>query len=945
MRTDAARVLLEREGEIESLATLVDAVGAGSGGLAWIDGPAGIGKTRLLDSAAALAEERGLAALQARGGELEREFPYGVVRQLFEPRLAAAGAAEREELLAGPASLAAPLVDVALAPVPFADTSFPVLHGIFWLASNLANRGPLVLMVDDAHWADPPSLRALAYLARRAPGAPILVLVAARTGEPAADPAALRAIGESATVALRPSPLSAAAASTLAGDRLDGEISDAFAEACHATTGGNPFLVHELLAALAADGAAGDDAGAARVRDLSPAAVKRAALARLVRLGDGPSALARAVAVLGTQSALREAASLADMTEDEAGRAADALAGADILRRERPLDFVHPLVRRCVSAAMPPSRRATLHGRAARLLAERGHEGAPAHLLATDAAGDPWVVAQLEGAAAGATRQGAPDAAIRFLERALAEPPAAEDRGRILGALGAAEARVPSRRGAAADHLREAARAAGNPFERLLHNVERGQALLLGGRVEEAVDVLVEELHALDDDMAEIGHVLQGALLVASYASPRARRVVAELPWRFRGTVNRPAATPGNRVWLAVQAFERAFGGSSAQEACALATRALDEGRLLAEQTADSPVFYLAANTLVYADALDDAVAVFDAAVADAQRRGSLRGFGMASCWRAGAHAWRGAIPAAIADARATLAAVADADLALGVPQAASFLTLALDEAGELDAAEEAVATGTAVGDSAGDQVGLDLLRHAAGRLALARGKPEQALELFEACGRRLGEWGIVTPMLPWRSDAARALSGLGRLEEGRALAEEELALVREWGALRHRGIALRGAAAVSDDPVPLLREAAEALSESPARLEHAHALVELGAALRRSGDRAAARDPLREGLSIARACGAHALTARAYDELSASGVHQRKILRGGVDALTPSERRIAELAAGGMSNRDIAASLFVTVRTVEAHLGHAYSKLGISGRAGLAGALGSVQG
>src|SRR5688500_12233353 len=127
-----------------------------------------------------------MTVLEARGGELEREFPFGVIRQLFEARLAEAGEEERAELLSGPAGLAAPLVDVAPGP-PMADASFPVLHALYWLTANLALRCPLVVLVDDVQWADPPSVRALAYIARRVQGLPLLLVIAARTGEEPAD--------------------------------------------------------------------------------------------------------------------------------------------------------------------------------------------------------------------------------------------------------------------------------------------------------------------------------------------------------------------------------------------------------------------------------------------------------------------------------------------------------------------------------------------------------------------------------------------------------------------------------------------------------------------------------------------------------------------------------------------------------------------------------------
>lgn len=942
MSADVASQLLERDAELTALTDAVEAASDGAGRLVWIEGEAGIGKSQLLAATASLARARELAVLEARGGELEREFPFGVIRQLFEARLAEASEAERAELLDGPAGLAAPLVDVAPGP-PMADASFPVLHALYWLSANLALRCPLVLLVDDVQWADPPSVRALAYIARRVQGLPLLLVIAARTGEAPADEEALRAITDSGAVLLRPAALTLEAETTLASERLQGDIARPFVEACHGATGGNPFLVTELLDALAADGASGDEAGAARVRELSPATVARAALTRLVRLGPDATALAEAVAVLGTRAELREAASLAGLDPADAAAAADRLADAHLFHATRPLDFVHPLVRRCVYDDMAPSLRATMHAQAARELVAEAREGAAAHLIATDPAADRWVVEQLEAAAQRAMAQGAPDAAVRFLTRALAEPPAPDARGRVLGALGAAEARVPNRRGEAVAHLREAAELADEPFSRLFHGIELAQALLVAGRVDEAAEVLDAELRALPDEHDQIGHLLQSVLQMASYASPRARALVAERGWRFVGDDDAEPQTPGDRVWLAVRSTEVAFSGGTAAQARDLALRGLDGGKLLAEQSADSAAFYLAANTLIHVDALDEAIAAYDAAIAEAQRRGSLRGFGMASCWRAYAHFWRGSLADAIADARATLDAVSEADLALGAPQAGSFLVHALADAGELDAADAALRAARAASDQAGDQVGIDLLHYAAGRLRLAQGRHDHALEELTTCGRRQAAWGIRTPLAMWRGEAARALIGLERRDEARALATDEVDVARAWGeGSRQHAMALRGLAAASEgaDAVALLRTSAELLAGSPARLERARTLLELGSALRRGGERTAARDPLRDALTIARECGAHPVAARAHDELSATGVHQRKILRAGVDALTPSERRIAELAAAGQSNRDIAATLFVTVRTVEAHLGHAYRKLGITGRAGLQRAL-----
>ncbi len=194
----------------------------------------------------------------------------------------------------------------------------------------------------------------------------------------------------------------------------------------------------------------------------------------------------------------------------------------------------------------------------------------------------------------------------------------------------------------------------------------------------------------------------------------------------------------------------------------------------------------------------------------------------------------------------------------------------------------------------------------------------------------------------PWRSEAALALHRLGRPQEGRDLAHEELELSQRWGTARTIGISLRALGLLEGGQAGevLLREAVEVLADSPARLEHARALVDLGALLRRGNSRSEARKLLRQGVDVAHRCGATALVARGNEELAATGAHPRTILLSGLDALTASERRVAQMAAEEMSNKEIAQALFVTVKTVEQHLSRVYRKLNIGSRKDLGAAL-----
>jgi DNA-binding CsgD family transcriptional regulator len=196
--------------------------------------------------------------------------------------------------------------------------------------------------------------------------------------------------------------------------------------------------------------------------------------------------------------------------------------------------------------------------------------------------------------------------------------------------------------------------------------------------------------------------------------------------------------------------------------------------------------------------------------------------------------------------------------------------------------------------------------------------------------------------MIPYRSTLALALAQLGENEEARRLAAEEVELSRAWGTPRAIGVSLRAAGVVAgkEDMVRLLGQAVGVLERSESRLEHARALVDLGAALRRNGKQSQGRARLEQGMDLAHCCGAETLVARAIQELELAGARPRRAALRGRDSLTPAELRAAEMAATGMSNKEIAQALFVTLRTVEMHLSNAYGKLGISSRRELVPAL-----
>jgi len=467
-REAASGRLLEREQELDTLAATIEAAADGRAGLLLVQGPAGIGKSRLLTEARTLAEARGLCVRFARGGELERDFPFGVVRQLFESQLV--DERERSRLLSGAASSATPVFGYHDRPdqaEPRGEGVFAVLRGLYWLTVNLCSERALVLAVDDLHWCDNASLRFFAYLARRLEDLPVVLVASLRSSEPEADQAILEELTSAPHAnVLIPRPLTAAAAAQVVGERLGEGVEAVFADACHASTDGNPLLLNELLKVLVADRVPPDAGHVHVVTELGPRAASRAVLLRLTRLSEDAQQVARTISVLGEGPDIALAAEFADLNPAAFAAATRELVRAEILRSEPPLGFVHALVQAAVYHDLAPGERELHHERAAMLLVRLGasSEQIAAHLLLMPARGENWVVDVLRSAADAALGRGDVDAAISLLQRALDEPPEADPRLEVLLALGWAETMISLP--AALNHLRSAYELAREPAAR-----------------------------------------------------------------------------------------------------------------------------------------------------------------------------------------------------------------------------------------------------------------------------------------------------------------------------------------------------------------------------------------------------------------------------------------------------------------------------------------------
>jgi len=915
--------LVERDSEMAEIESSVR-----RGGVMVVEAGAGVGKTSLLDAACEIARRHGHLVLRARGSDLERDFAFGIARQLFERRCVDASAEERVALLAGPARTVATLFQRDDSRGLGEDKGFAVLHGLYWLTVNLAERTPLLLAIDDAHWADEASLRWLAYLAPRLDGPSVALVAALRPEEAASRSRPLVAVRSAAKV-IRPSLLSPQAVAVIlrAGSVA---MNDDVCALAHRATGGNPFYLREFLRAVqraadpcelrvledlvrvgAVDGVASQIRG--RLQTLDPTALR----------------LAQVLAILGEDSELRHAATMAGISMNQAIPVAAELVRVEVLGEDRPPRFLHPIVRHAVAHTMTGAEQDAAHRAAARALhADRAPPGlVAAHLKPLRSAADVWVVERLRAAARAALEDGAPATAADLLDRALTEPPTSTIRVELLRETARAE-QLAGREGACC-RLEEALAITADKAERARLAAELAEAHAALFHWAEAVGILED---AIPKAPPAIRTQLEGQLVAVGLqdarTASRASRVMARLARR------RLSGAPATALTVA-RGMVAILAGKPADEAArpllAALSGATEEGRSWDMRAA-------LLWSLLAAERFSAVEAALVPLRAEADRFGSSRGL-FAVYSSAALLQWKlGDLARADAAAHVALRVAQEGDFARGLVFAATVLAEIAVAGGQLEEAE-ALLDLLPHGDLPAG-VGTVLIPAARGRLRLAQGRPREALGEFESCIAlwRPRLWGI--PMrdagyVHARAGAAHALLALGDAHRARKLAQAELADARRFRGRCALGISLRAAGVTKGgvEGLAMLEESAAVLEKSPAMLERAASLVEWGAALRRSGQRSQAREVLSRGLDAAARCGAQPLAARAREELHIAGARPRRDWTVGVEALTPGELRIVRLARDGCTNREIAQELYLSIKTVEGHLARAYDKLGIADR------------
>ncbi|WP_152648541.1 helix-turn-helix transcriptional regulator [Streptacidiphilus anmyonensis] len=936
--------LLDRHGQLATLERGAGEARAGRGGVVLVRAGAGMGKTALLNAWAAVRQPREIRVVSASGAELERDFAFAVLRQLVDPLLARAGDVGRARLLSGPAQLASHALRVqglgGSESLPH-EASMSLLHSLYWLMVHVTDDGPLALVIDDVHWADVPSVRWLAYLARRLRGLPLLLVVAGRPDSgTSVDPLLEQIAKQPYCLPVGLPALDADSVTHLVRAGL-GQAEPRFVAACAEATEGNPLLLHELLRALADNRVRGADEQAHVVQEFRGRILARTVVKQLADQPEPARRVARALVVLGDGAAWPATAELAGVGEAKARELGRRLQRVGVLAPGASARFGHPLVRAAVAdAVLGPEELAAGHARAAELLRRDGaaDDLVAAHLLQAEPSGEAWRVDTLRRAAQATRGRGAPEITATYLRRALRESASVDERGPLLLELGKDLMQVDL--DAARHHLRRASDLLADPYSRAEAAYLLANSLFLGYQHENAVEVLdraVEDLARTDDGIGlarEVSWFLQAQRLLIGYdqlstlpvARERARRL-----WEHKLAGD----TPGECAVLAALSAWAATGAASAAVTDDLLDRALRGG--LAGTDTSQMLVSLAGLAYVATDRLDDAAAQFEQIADVGGRWGLFVLVSAAMTWRLLVRSRRGRQVPLTADFGHPAASTGE-----GMEPRVRLGMTHLVGSSLIERCDLASATAVLAGDADTDRAGWSWqgpAHLARSRLQAARGNPAAALAILHEYGSQERRVQVSNPArTPWRSRAAVLHLELGQWGDALQLATEELELAHRWGTPRVIGDASRclGVVQGGREGEALLREAVALLKQSPARLELAQAQYELGSALTRTGETGQAREALTEALDLAESCGSVLLADRVRGALTAVGVRPKPAPPAPV-SLSLTEHRLVELLRAGHSDRQIAQALVLTPHDVGGLIERVGRKLGVRGRAELA--------
>lgn len=926
-------ILAERDTHLQELCDLFDRARRGNGSVVVVRGVAGSGRTALLHCLASQESTSGAQFLHAVGSRAERTLPLGIIDQLFRSCRLPAGADSRFSRLLDEAALTATLH--AHDPDAVEQAVASTLRQLCAELIDLAADRPLIIGVDDAHHIDVTSLQCLLFLARRIGTSRVLIVLTDRD-----RPRQVHRVFSSELLTLPNSHqiqlplLTRQGVASMLVEQL-GEQAATLADECWYLSGGNPLLVNGLIQDQA------NTYGQCSTKVFVGEAFAEAVLICLYRCESSLLVTARGLAVLGDMGI---GSGLAVDSNERTAKAVAALEATGLLDAGA---FRHPVARRAILDALPPGELTELHRRAAEVLHETG-ASAPAvaeHLVLAGCGDAEWSADVLRAAGELALSSGDKHQALVSLR--LAEQLSTDERQRaaIRTLLTTAEWQIDP--GVAAQRMPQLLEAMRNDGLSDEETAVLAVQMMWAGKAQEATEAIERLIRSRDSGNPARLHALAEVHFLSLLYPERYDKL------RRRGVLtadDRSMDAMPSRRWLLDAA---AGGGMDADkhvaEAEQLLRRPHDDRNLISNA--------IALVTLIYHDRNDRALYWCDQLLTVTSERSRVwrANFTVIKAW---ATARRGNPRLAAQLARAGLAMmpVASWGVAIGLPLA--VLVTALIDTGAL---EEAVGLlSINVPDSLFETPFGLLYLLARGRYQMAIDRPDSALADFARCGELVNCWEIDLPsIVPWRTEAAAAHIRLGQHEAARKLAQEQLELS---GQLRWaRGISLRSLARVSPDPekVALLCESIELLSAVGDRLELALAYAELSCFYHANGktSRAAiaaryAQLLVRDGgvapqllnLPVSPVLAATTVTTvegACPDLPELGGVPDWAELAdppvpAAVADLSDAERRVAELAASGHTNRQIALTLYITSSTVEQHLTRIYRKLGISRRSEL---------
>ncbi|MBL1100232.1 ATP-binding protein [Streptomyces coffeae] len=932
VQSQTATELIGRDWELSLLVERARRASPGAGQAVLVRGPAGIGKTRLLSAVLNELEPLAKTVLSVTCPE-GRSTGYETVRGLFEPLWRTGDGPASSPLLSGSARLALPALLPHTEETGPAD-AYAVMYGLHWLTAGLSADGLVVLAIDDIQWCDETSLRWLGFLLRRAEDLPLLVVMTQRTG--ADQPELLDEISDAlGCLTLDLPPLTADAVGDVLHSAFGVETAPAFVATCTDITGGSPFLLQRVVTRLRAEAIPPGVEQVALLDELGRCVVTRS---QLDRLPEDAYAVAKAIAVLGGES-IEMTAALAGTRPGPAGIAVEALRAQDLLLGDG-VDYAHDLIRQAVLDATPAEELVALRRRAARLLNDAGRPAEEIAVQLMRLPGDPtpWMVGVLRAAAASAEHRGAPGVAARYLSHALKHDP--DDVG-LLAASGKVLAQSDPAKGL--EHLERALGLVSDPRIRSQLVVQYALTSLGAQNSLRAFALVGETLDTIDAELGENPDPADRALrtLVESVyllSGLDEKSTVEAVSRRFADYVPPPGDTPEERQLLAMLSSLGTLKARPAPEVAAQARKVLDIGEI-----APGGWAVLGSSlSLFLADEIDLPLRALTDLIEHAQGRGEAWTYVLSTSVRAEVHLWAGNVGEALSDAQSAFDVMVQEAWAPTVVMPQTALAGALIRRGEPKRAQDLL---DLVTRPRLDRFAIEYhhFTMARARTRAALGDLEGALTHLLHCGDSLAEAGIDNPVLaPWWLDAAEALAGLGRAHEGLDLLERVEEPVRRWGTCRALGMIrmARGVLTAGDSGIDLLIDAVNMLADSPGRLQQSRAEYLLGRRLHRRGDAEGARERLRRSIDLAVLCRDKQQLDQSLPALTEAGGRLWHGTDSPADALSGSERRVAEQAAAGATNREIAESLFLTQRTVEFHLTSVYRKLGIRSRLELPAAL-----